>query len=141
MKVRLPLGRMLLFIAFFLVALVGMLPLRLVLDWLELDRRGFAAREVRGSVWSGGIADVQLGAVAAGDVQARLRALPLLVGRARVDLLRSGDAPLAGSVTVTGGSFGLDDMSARLNLQDALAPLPVGSVELRDVTARFADGA
>jgi len=141
MRMRLPLGRALLFLALFLLAMIAMLPLRLVLDWVGIGRHGFAAREVGGSVWSGAMADAQLGAVSIGDVQARLRSLPLLVGRARVDLLRGGPDALSGGITVTSDSFGIDDMNARLNLGDALAPLPAGSVDLRDVTAHFSDGA
>jgi general secretion pathway protein N len=141
MRIRLPLRRTLLFLGLFAAAMVALLPLRLVLDWVGLDRHGFAAREVRGSVWFGGMADAQLGAVSVGDVQARLRTLPLLVGRARVDLFRSGADPLTGGVTVTSSSFGIDDMNARLSLGAALAPLPVGSVDLRDLTARFSNGA
>jgi general secretion pathway protein N len=140
-RMRLPLGRTLLFLALFAMAMMAMLPLRLVLDWIGIDRHGFAAREVRGSVWFGSMSDAQLGAASVGDVQARLRTLPLLVGRARVDLLRGGTDALSGGVTVTSGSFGIDDMNARLSLGDALAPLPVGAVDLRDLTARFSDGA
>lgn len=141
MRMRLPIGRMLFFLVLFLLSLLAFLPLRLVLDWLDVGDHGFAARETRGSVWYGALADVQLGSVQLGTVQARLRTLPLLIGRARVDLMRGGDIdPLVGAATVTPNSFGLDDVTARLGLGAALAPLPVGSVDLRDVTARFADG-
>ncbi len=142
MRMRLPIGRTLFFLALFAVALIAMLPLRLVLDWLEVDRHGFAAREAQGSIWYGALADVQLGSVSLGSVQARLRTLPLLVGRARIDLMRGGEPdPLTGAATVTANSFGIDDTTARLNLGAALAPLPVGAIDLRGVTARFATGA
>ena len=49
MRIRLPLGRSLFFVCAFLFALVALLPLRLALDWLGLDDKGFAAREARGS--------------------------------------------------------------------------------------------
>jgi hypothetical protein len=45
MRVRLPLGRTLFFVCAFLFALIALFPLRLALDWLSLDERGFAARE------------------------------------------------------------------------------------------------
>ena len=44
MRIRLPLGRSLFFLCAFLFALVALLPLRLALDWLGLDDKGFAAR-------------------------------------------------------------------------------------------------
>ena len=141
MRFRLPLGRSLLFLALFVAAMIAMLPLRLALDWVGLDRHGFAAREVRGSVWYGGLADAQLGTVSVGTVQARLRTLPLLVGRARVDLLRSEPDALTGGVTATSDGFGIDDMNARLSLGAALAPLPAAAIDLRDVTVHFSEGA
>ncbi len=141
MRVRLPLGRTLFFVCAFLFSLLALLPLRLALDWLALDDRGFAAREARGSIWLGSLSEAQVGAVSLGDLTAQLRTLPLFIGRARVDLARTDEADrLTGSATVSRHSFGIDDMSARLELGSALGPLPVGGVDLSDVTAHFADG-
>jgi general secretion pathway protein N len=141
MRVRLPLGRTLFFLCAFLFSLVALLPLRLALDWLTVDDRGFAAREARGSIWLGSLSEAQIGAVSLGDLTAQLRTLPLFIGRARVDLSRIDEGnPLTGSATVSRHSFGIDDMTAKLELGSALAPLPIGSVDLSDVTAHFADG-
>jgi general secretion pathway protein N len=141
MRVRLPLGRTLFFVCAFLFSLVALFPLRLALDWLALDDRGVAAREARGSIWLGSLSEAQIGAVPLGDLAAQLRSLPLLLGRARVDLT-GADQPdrIKGSATVSRHGFGIDDMTARLELGAALAPLPVGAVDLSDVTAHFADG-
>ena len=141
MRVRLPLGRSLFFLCAFLFAIVALLPLRLALDWLAPGDRGFAAREARGSIWLGSLSEAQVGTVLLGDLTTRLRTLPLLIGRARIDLARADEQnPLTGSVTLSRHSFGLDDVSARLELGAALAPLPIGSVDLSDVTAHFDDG-
>ncbi len=141
MRVRLPLGRTLFFVCAFLFSLLALLPLRLALDWLGMDERGFAAREAQGSIWLGSVSEAQIGTVALGDLTAQLRTLPLFLGRARVDLTRTDEANrLVGSATVSRHSFGIDDMTARLELGSALAPLPVGGVDLSDVTAHFADG-
>jgi general secretion pathway protein N len=141
MRVRLPLGRTLFFVCAFLFSLLALLPLRLALDWLGMDDRGFAAREAQGSIWLGSLSEAQIGTVALGDLTAQLRTLPLFLGRARVDLTRTDEANrLVGSATVSRHSFGIDDMTARLELGSALAPLPVGGVDLSDVTAHFADG-
>jgi general secretion pathway protein N len=141
MRIRLPLGRALFFVVAFLFALVALLPLRLALDWLALDDRGFAAREARGSIWLGALSEAQFGSVALGDLQARLRTLPLLVGRARVDLERAGEErPLQGSATISRTRFGIDDVTGMVDVGAALAPLPIASVDLGDVTAHFADG-
>ncbi|MDQ3140535.1 MAG: type II secretion system protein N, partial [Pseudomonadota bacterium] len=112
MRIRLPLGRTLFFACALLFALLALLPLRLALDWLTLDARGFAAREAQGSIWLGTLSEAQLGRVALGDVQAQLRSLPLFIGQARVDLNRfDDDDPLEGSVSVSRHGFGIHDMS------------------------------
>jgi len=141
MRIRLPLGRSLFFACAFLFSMVALLPLRLALDWLALEDRGLAAREAKGSIWLGGLSEGQFGSVALGDLQARLRALPLVLGRARIDLERGGDRdPFKGSVTVSRHSFALDDLTARLAVGSVFAPLPVGTIDMSDVTARFVNG-
>lgn len=141
MRIRLPIGRTLYFVAVFLFALLALLPLRLALDWMDMGERGLAAREARGSVWMGALAEAQYGNVPLGDVTAELRTLPLLIGRARVDLeRRRREDRFRASATVGPGGFGLDDMRGRVDLGAALAPLPVAALDLADVSARFADG-
>lgn len=141
MRFRLPLGRSLFFLCAFLFSLLALLPLRLALDWLALDQRGFAAREAKGSIWFGGLTEAQFGTVALGDLEARLQSLPLLIGRARVDLQRS-DAPdrWKAGATVTRHGFGIEDMTGNLDIGSAFAPLPIASLDAQDVTGRFADG-
>ena len=142
MRLRLPLGRTLFFLCAFLFALVALLPLRLALDWLALDERGFAAREAKGSIWFGGLTEAQFGSVALGDLQAELRTLPLLIGRARVDLEREEDGAdgFTGGLTVSRHGFGIEDMTGQLDIGSAFAPLPIASFDLSDVSARFVDG-
>ena len=141
MRVRLPLGRSLFFVCAFLFSLVALLPLRLALDWFALDERGSAAREAKGSIWFGGLTEAQFGTIALGDLEARLQTLPLLIGRARVDLRRS-DAPdrFKAGATVARHGFGIEDMTGNLDIGSAFAPLPIASLDVNDVTARFADG-
>ena len=141
MRIRLPIGRSLLFLCVFLFSLVGLFPLRIAIDWLALDDAGFAAREAQGSVWLGAVSEAQFGSIALGDLQASLRTFPLILGRARVDLSREeGADQLQGAVTVSRHSFGIDDATSRLDIGSALAPLPVASFDIEDVTARFANG-
>jgi general secretion pathway protein N len=140
-RIRLPLGRSLYFLCAFLVALAALLPLRLGVDWLGLDERGFSAREVEGTLWLGRVSEARLGSVEIGDLRARLRTLPLLLGRARLDLARGGEEErFKGALTVSRHGFGIDDVSGRLSLGAALGPLPVVSVNLADVSVRYADG-
>lgn len=148
MRIRLPIGRTLLFLGSFFLALLALLPMRLGVDWFGLSTHGLAAREVQGSVWRGAFKEAQLGLVGLGDLGSGLHALPLLTGRARFALNRlqgqvngqAGDA-LSGAVNVNRTSFGFDDVTGRLMLTPgALGRLPVAQLDLGDFTARFEDG-
>lgn len=140
MRIRLPLGRSLFFFCAFLFALTALLPLRLALDWLGFDTRGLSAREARGSIWLGALDGARFGTVPLGDLEARLRALPLLVGRARVDIDRASESePLDGGLTMSRHGFGVDDVTGSLGLA-VPAPAPLISFDVADVTIRFRDG-
>lgn len=143
MRVRLPIGRTLFFLSAFFIALLALLPMRLALDWFGLGNRGFAAREVQGSVWYGALKETQFGSVGLGDLHAGLRGLPLLIGRARIAMDRDEGTPedeFQGAATITRNSFGFDDVDGRLQLAGALGSLPLTQVDLGDVTARFEEG-
>jgi general secretion pathway protein N len=141
MRIRLPLGRSLFFLSAFLFCLVALLPLRLALAWLGFDARGFAVREAVGNIWVGGMREAELGPVPIGDVSARLRTLPLLVGRARIDLRRPGEeGGLKAGLTGSRHGFGLDDAEASLDTGAAFAPLPIQGLDLSGVTAHFENG-
>jgi general secretion pathway protein N len=95
-------------------------------------------------VWFGALKETQVGNVGLGDMTARLHALPLAIGRARIALDRQEGAPaddFRGAATVTRGSFGFDDVTGRVQLTaGALGPLPLSQIDLSDVTARFENG-
>lgn len=140
MRLRLPLGRTLFFLCAFLFSIVATLPLRIAADWLRLGDRGLAAREALGSVWTGRLNEGQLGPVPLGDLEARLRSLPLIIGRATVGLYREGNTPFTGGISVARHGFGLEDTTGRLDVASLFAPLPIGSLDLNDLTVRFANG-
>ncbi|MEG3175017.1 type II secretion system protein N [Sphingomonas sp. RB3P16] len=141
-RFRLRTGPVALFGAIFVVALLVLLPLRLVLGWFDLERTKLAAREVTGSVWFGGVREAQVGGIALGDLAAHLSPWPLLVGRARIELDTPTDAnrALHGAISASRHSVGLDDMTARLPTGDVFAPLPVSGLDLDAVSVRFDDG-
>jgi general secretion pathway protein N len=144
MRIRLPIGRTLLFLGTFFLALLALLPLRLGIGWFGLDTKGLAAREVHGSLWRGTLKEAQLGGVGLGDLGAGLHFFPLVAGRARIALNRAegqaGDG-LSGAAVVTRTGFGVDDVTGRLMLTSgAFGRLPVGQLDLSDATARFEDG-
>ena len=83
MRIRLPLGRTIFFVAAFFFSLVALIPLRVAVGWFGVEA-GLAAREAEGSVWLGVLKEAQFGRVPLGDLSARLDMLPLLLGRARL---------------------------------------------------------
>ena len=106
-RIRLATGPNALFLAFFVAALIAFLPLRLALGWFGLAEQGMTAREVTGSIWAGELREATFGRIALGDLSAGVAPVPLLVGRARVDLNGSERAPGAAPQAATGRGGGV----------------------------------
>jgi general secretion pathway protein N len=138
MRVRLPFARIVFTAAVALLALFALLPMRLLADWIDLGGRGLSAREVQGSLWFGRFAEAGFRGIPLGDLDARLRLLPLLTGEARIDLSR-GDGFRA-AVAVTPRGFGIAGMTARVPLGQRFAPMPIAAIDVTDLQARFQAG-
>jgi general secretion pathway protein N len=114
------------------------MPLRAIVGGDQIS-----ARKVDGIIWDGSIRDLRLSKVPIGDVNARVKFLPLLLGRAEIALSR-GDAPFApginGSVTKRFGGVSIDKFNATLAIGSLFDPLPVEDIILQDFSARFAGG-
>ena len=141
MRIRLPLGRTVFVLAFFLFALVALLPLRLALGALGFAGHGLTARAATGSVWRGALQEAQIGPVALGDVRARLNLLPLLLGRARLSLASADEAgPFSGAAIVSRHGFGFEDVSGRFRIAGPASPASLSAIDLQDVSVGFASG-
>lgn len=142
MRIRLNMRRLALFLALVAVAIVALFPIRLAIDVLGLDDAGLTAREARGSVWLGRLIEARIGGAPLGDLDARLNLLPLMAGRARIDLTQPDGGPngLDGAAIVTRHTLGIEDMRVRLPLAATLAPAPVAALVLDDVSVRFRAG-
>jgi general secretion pathway protein N len=138
MRLRRRWWREIFFVCALLFSLVALLPLRFALGWLGYSDKGLAAREARGSVWLGALAEARFGTVPLGDVATRLRVLPLLIGRARLDLQQADDGLRAG-VTVSRHGFGIDDATGSVDAP-GLASLPAPTLDLSGLSVSFADG-
>lgn len=138
MKWRMTIPRWALVALLALAALVALFPMRIALDLIGLSDAGFAAREVRGSVWHASLSEAQFGGAALGDVDASLSPLPLLIGRAQVNL--SNPTGLNGRVTVTRRSVDASIDQAMLEGFPALGALDIGALRLSGVSVRFVDG-
>jgi len=126
-------------ILLFALGFILFLPMRIALGMVGLERLGVAAREVQGTVWSGGIDRLMLGTTSLGSVHAGLSPVSLLVGRARFDIWRRNGAAddVAGALTVGLGRIGIDDVTGAVPLGRTFAPLPVSSFVMEDVSAWF----
>ncbi len=131
-------GRILLFVALFVVGLIMLMPLSVALPLFGLTQQGFSARAANGTIWSGTLADARIGRLALGDMAVGLRPVSLLIGRVRIDM-----QSVLGRASMTSAStgFALDDATVQLDTARLFAPLPVTQVDLTDVSVTFASGA
>jgi general secretion pathway protein N len=132
-RMRFILGLLLLF------GLLLFLPMRVALGLAGLERLGIAARDVRGTVWSGRIDQLMLGDMPLGSVRAGLSPVSLLVGRARFDVARTNGLAddISGALSVGFGRIGVDDVAGAVPLGRTFAPLPIASLTLEDVSAYY----
>ncbi|MBS7458931.1 type II secretion system protein N [Coralloluteibacterium stylophorae] len=124
----------LLFAGVFLLALAALLPLGVALRAASLPASlRYVAAE--GSLWNGRLAEVQLGSFELGDVDADLAALPLALGRIRLDLRA---AHLRWRL-LGGDARGVEHADGALPL-DLPGGTGAATLHLEDVALVFADG-
>ena len=129
--------------AAFLLALVGLAPLRMALGWGNADAAGFAAGRVEGTIWSGRLHDVSFRDVPLGEMRASLDPL----GRG-LRVVLHGDVEGRGRVQLARGGIGLFGVDARLPMSRLAPALPFDgglslenlSVDVRDGSCRKAGG-
>lgn len=117
--------------ALFVLALIVLLPLRLVLGLAMPE--SVTARSVEGSVWSGRVADLNAGPLPLGTVDAGLQPLPLLIGQARFAIAREGF-----SATVSPSQVA--HANGSVLLPDGLGGLPVTSLGFGDFSVAMDGG-
>jgi general secretion pathway protein N len=124
-----------------IVALLALLPLRIVFDMTGLDRRGVSARSVEGTVWSGTIRDLRLGRLSLGDMDASLSPTALLGGETVLAMSRAtdipGSSPLAFDLARSGASIAMRNATGDIATADLFAPLPLRSVSLDGANIAF----
>src|SRR3546814_2867991 len=100
-----------------LLLLAAPFPLRLTLAWSGATDAGVAAREVRGSVWSGELVEARLGALPLGTVRASLSPLALLGGSVELAFSRTDERPGALAGRLYGSDTrGMSDEIGRANV-------------------------
>ena len=125
--------------ALLLVLLAATLPLAAAIKWAGIDRRGFSARAVDGSIWSGSAKAAAIGPAQLGDLAMRLSPLALLGGEARFAFAAEDDTS-----AIPRGTFGASVSSLLLGHVSVRLPLPMldpgAAVLLNDFSVHFAGG-
>ncbi|MBA2466975.1 MAG: type II secretion system protein N [Sphingomonas sp.] len=125
----------------FVLAVIGLFPLRVALAQSDLERIGFTARQVAGTIWYGRIGELHLRSQPLGTLEVQLDPLAFLVGRISMRFNRMDDPQgvLEGRL-IAGLGRGIKETSGRIAVGGMFAPLPIEAVELRDVTILFRNG-
>lgn len=125
---------------FALLLLVATFPMRLALAWSGATDAGVAAREVRGSVWSGELVDARLGALPLGTVSASLSPLALVGGSIELAFSRTDErlGALAGRLYGS-DPRGMSDVSGTTSMSGGLGAVPVDRISFEGATVRFDD--
>lgn len=122
------------------LALALTLPMRLALGWAAVP--GISARAVEGPVWSAMLYDMRAGNLPLGDVAARLRLLPLLLGRREIHV--AGIGPGGGEFRADGrggrGWIALDDVNGSIAPGGGMGAVPVNSLGFEDFRVTMSDG-
>lgn len=123
------------------LALIGLFPLRTALGLSDLERMGFTARQVAGTIWYGRIGSLHLRSQPLGTFEVQLDPLALLIGHVSMRFERMDDAQgvLDGRL-VAGLGRGIKQTSGRIAAAEMFAPLPIEALELHDVTVLFRNG-
>lgn len=121
----------LVFPAALVLALVLLMPLRLVLG---IGGGPVSAEAVTGSVWNGKLQGASLGGERLGDVDAGLSLLPLFLGRANV---RVDGALIHGAIFSTLSGKGAAISTLSLPLSRAFGPVRLAGLEANGVNVRY----
>lgn len=121
-----------------LLLIAATFPMRLALGLAGASDAGIAAREIRGSVWSGELVDARLGALPLGTVDASLSPLALLGGRIELVFERTDERLGALSGRLHGSDpRGVSNVNGVTSLAGGLGPIPLDSIRFEGATVRF----
>lgn len=125
-----------------LVAILLLLPLRVVLSAADLQQLGLTARQVGGTIWRGRIGELMLGRQLLGTFDVRLDPGPLLLGRIAMPFERidAVQGPLNGVMRAGGSVTGVEKMNGAIPASNLLGGAPIEALTFTDTTILFEDG-
>lgn len=120
------------------VLIIATFPMRVALSLAGAGNAGFAAREIRGSVWSGTLVDARLGALPLGTVRASLSPLALLGGDTELSFARTDEllGPLSGQLHGS-NPRGMSDVNGVTSLSGGLGIVPIDTIRFEGASLRF----
>lgn len=123
-----------------LVVIIATFPMRLALAWSGATEAGVTAREIRGSIWSGELAEARLGALPLGTVRASLSPLALIGGGVELVFSRTDErlGALAGRLHGS-DPRGMSDVNGTTSMSGGLGLIPVDTIRFEGATIRFDD--
>lgn len=123
-----------------LLLLLATFPLRLALAMAGDGAAGLSARSVSGSIWSGRIEDAGWRGTEIGTIDTALSLLSLLSGDPMIAFSRDDGlrGRLQGGLLLAGGG-GVEDVNGALSIGASLSDVPLDTLQLDQVSARFDD--
>ena len=124
----------------FALTLVVLPPLRVVLGMAAREGSPISAAGAHGPMWAGRIVDLRAGPFPLGTLDARIKVLPLLIGRSELQLERGGEAPFAATVSGSDKDFRLSGVTGTVPIDSALGGFPATRVGFADFAYRSEAG-
>lgn len=124
-----------------LIALAATFPMRLAMAWSAPGQ--VSARVIEGPVWNAAIYDLRAGALPLGDVAAKLRFLPLLIGRREIHVERAGPSGISEFAANGAGGSGwvrLSEVQGQVPLGDGFGSIPASALGFEAFHATMQDG-
>lgn len=123
-----------------LTLVIATFPMRLALGLSGATDAGITARDVRGSIWSGELAEARLGVLPLGTVRASLSPIALLGGNVELAFSRADErlGALAGRLHGS-NPRGVSDVSGSTSMSGGLGMIPVDTIRFEGTTVRFDD--
>ncbi len=126
-----------------LLAILVFMPLRFAVGMAVPSGSAISAKSVYGSIWSGGINNLNAGPLSLGNMRVRLALLPLITGRAEY-LLSPMDAAIEpgfnGTIGTGWGGVQIEHLTGAANHGQSVTSLPLAGAEFQDFSVRFAGG-
>lgn len=125
-----------------LLALAILLPLRIALDLAGLDRLGFTARQVAGTIWYGRIGNLTLRNQDFGTFDVTVAPANLLLARLDMRFRRLDElaGTLTGSIRSGWGVRGVEDLTGSIPAAQLFGPLPLDRLDFQGATILFSEG-